>query len=229
MSGVLVTGAASGLGRYLHGALGGVPFRRGDALPPGPWEAVVHCAANARRGAALEALRDDNVGLTERLLALPHARFVFVSTVEAAAPAGDYGRLKREAEEAVLARGKRPLVLRCGALLGPGMRPNALMRLLDGEPQTLAGDSTFDWVLYEDVLAFLRAAMDRGLEGIYNLVPSRAATLAEAARALGRTPAWGTFRYVTPPADGTAARAACPALARTALENAMLFAKTRTA
>ncbi|MBI5594725.1 MAG: NAD(P)-dependent oxidoreductase [Elusimicrobia bacterium] len=225
---MLVTGAASGLGRFLHGALGGKGLRRGDPLDGLSPEVIVHCAANARRDAGPEALRADNIAYTERLLALPHGRFVFLSSVEAAAPRSDYARAKAEAEGLVLTRGRRALVARCGALLGPGMRPNALVRLLWSKPVGLASGSVFDWVLYEDVLDFLRAGLEKGLEGIYNLVPSRPATLGEAAAALGLSAEWGAFRYESPRADGSAAAAVCPGLRRTSLENALIHAKGRS-
>ncbi|MBI3298555.1 MAG: hypothetical protein HYZ75_10355 [Elusimicrobia bacterium] len=226
----LVTGAASGLGAYLSAELEGAPWRRGESFPAAAGT-IIHCAANARRAAGpaqRAAQREDNVGLTERLLALPHERFVLVSTVEAAAPASDYARDKREAEALAAARGRRPLILRCGALLGPGMRPNSLTRLAEGRPLTLSGDSRFAWVLYSQVRDFLAAALDRGLEGTYNLVPRRTATLAEAAAALGLAPAWGGHLYISPEADGSAARAVCPAFEREALENAVAFVRGTT-
>ena len=166
--------------------------------------------------------------MTVRLLNIPHERFVLVSTVEAAAPAADYAKDKREAEGLAGALGKKALILRCGSLLGPGMRPNSLTRMVAREPLTLAADSRFAWVLYSQVRDFLAVALDRGLEGTYNLVPRRTATLAEAAAALGLEPAWGTHRYVSPEADGSAARAVCPAFERGALENAVVFMKETT-
>ena len=224
---VLVTGAASGLGAYLHAALGGRGHRRGDALS-GAARTIVHCAANARRAASpgqRAAQRADNVDLTGSLVGSPHERFVFFSSIAVYDPASDYGRDKREAEALVAERAKRPLVLRCGTLLGPGMRPNSLTRLIAGEPLTLAADSRFAWVLYGQVLEFLRAGLDLGLEGTYDLVPGAPATLGEAARALGLSPAWGEHLYLSPPADGAKARAVCPGFGRTALENALAFAK----
>lgn len=247
MTAVLVTGAASGLGRFLHRALGGEGLTRAnaEALLAGPGaRTVVHCAADARRtttAAERAVQRRANVGLTERLCALPHERFVLMSTAdvypedggpwdEAAPlhPRDAYGEDKAAAESAVLARARRPLVLRLGALLGPDARPNALSRLLDGAPMTLAGESRFAWLPHGAVGAFLTAALDQGLEGIYNVVPSRSATLAEAARALGRSPAWGAHVYRAAEADGAKARAVCPALAPGALENAVAFARGRT-
>lgn len=247
MTGALVTGAASGLGRFLHRALGGEGLTRANAatLLKGPgYELIVHCAADARRAptaAERSAQRRANVELTEGLCRVPHARFVLMSTSDVYAedggpwaeagplnPRNPYAEDKVAAEAAVLALTKRPLVLRLGTLLGPDARPNALSRLVDGTPMTLAADSRFSWLLHEDVLAFLTVALDRSLEGTYNVVPSRSATLAEAARALGRTPAWGAHLYRASEADGTKARAVCPALSRSALENAIAFARART-
>lgn len=216
MTAVLVTGAASGLGRFLHGALGGDGLTRENAgaLLAGPGaDLVVHCAPDA--------------ALAARLLALPHRRFVLASSIGVLGPRDPYAAGKLAEEEAVLARARGPLVMRLGALLGADARPNSLSRLVDGAPLTVTAASSFSWLGHADVAAFLKAALERGLEGTYNVVPSRSATMAEAARALGLTPAWGTFEYRTPEADGSAARAVCPELSRTALENAVLFARDR--
>ena len=247
MTGVLVSGAASGLGRFLRRALGAEGLTRADAetvLAGAGARVIVHCAADARRtssAAERAAQRRANVGLTERLCRLPHERFVLMSTVdvypEAGGPWGEdaalkprdaYGEDKVAAESCVLAAARSPLILRLGALLGADARPNALTRLLDGAPLTLSAGSRFSWVLHEDVAAFLAAALDGGLSGTYNVVPSRPAELAEAARALGRAPAWGAHEYRASWADGAKARALAPGLSRTSLENAMEFAKRRS-
>ena len=225
---VLVSGSGSGLGGYLCRELGAQGLVRGTPLAGLRAELIVHCAANARRDACAAELRADNVGYTRSLLAVPAERFAYISTIEAAAPSSDYARTKAEAEMLVLRGGRRPLVLRCGALLGPGMRPNSLTRLLDSSPVSLSGDSEFRWVLYADVLGFLRAALERGLEGIYNLVPSSPASLSEAAEALGLTPRFGSYRYSSPEADGAAAAGVWEGFSRTALENALIFAKGRS-
>lgn len=216
MTGVLVTGAASGLGRFLHRELGGDGLTRANAegLLAGPGaRLIVHCAPDA--------------ALAGRLASLPHERFVLASSVAVLGPRDAYSAGKLAEEEAVLAKARRPLVLRLGALLGADARPNSLSRLVDGAPLTVAAESRFLWLGHEAVAAFLAAALERGLEGTYNVVPSRSATLAEAARALGIDPVWGEFEYRTPEADGSAARAVCPALARSALENAMAYARGR--
>lgn len=227
-AGVLVSGSGSGLGRYLCRELGAQGLVRGTPLVGLQAETVVHCAANARRDASEEELRTDNVGYTEALLAVPAERFVLMSTIEAAAPSSGYARAKAEAEALVIRSGRRPLVLRCGALLGPGMRPNSLTRVLASEPVSLSGDSVFLWVLYADVLGFLRAALERGLEGTYNLVPSAPASLAEAAEALGLTPRFGGFHYSSPEADAGAAADVWEGFRHTALENALIFARGRS-
>ena len=229
MTGALVTGAASGLGRFLHRALGGDGLTRVNAgsLLAGPGaRVIVHCAPD--------------LGLAERLLSLSHERFVLASSVdvypEGGGPWGEesavsgrtpYAADKLAAERLALGRGRAPLVLRLGTLLGADARPNSLTRLLDGTALSVAPSSRFAWLRHRDVLEFLTAALDRGLEGTYNVVPSRTATLAEAARALGRSPAWGTHLYAAPEADGAKARAVCAALTRSALENAIAFAKER--
>jgi nucleoside-diphosphate-sugar epimerase len=110
---------------------------------------VVHAAA-ATRAPTLDALRDANVGLTEKVLTAANAahvsRFVYISSQAAAGPAANrdtpiteadppapieaYGRAKREAEVLVASSGLPFTILRPATVYGPGDRDFlALFRL----------------------------------------------------------------------------------------------------
>jgi dTDP-4-dehydrorhamnose reductase len=195
---LLITGTSSGLGKYLHRTLAGTAWHRGEPLPARA-EVIIHCAWPARVGPEYER---DTLELTRRLAGIPHARFVFISTVDVypadgrvyredspTVPIGQYGQTKLAAEHIV---GTHSLILRCSAMLGVDARPNSLMRLLRGEPVTLTADSRFNYVLHSDVGAFIRFALAQGLTGIYNVASAEPVTLGE----IGITQ-FGEHRYVT--------------------------------
>ncbi len=193
---VLTTGTASGLGRYLHRVFSGRGLQRenaADLLREACTEGagvVLHCAFASRtprdhRG--LGSWYRDNLDLTRRLLEVPHRHFVYLSTVDVypqdatlhheddlieVGPGTELRRLaKLTCEAMVLETATAPLVLRPTSLVGPGMRRNTLVRLLDGERSgySLSGRSQLNLVRYGEVEVFLRRALAEGATGVFNL------------------------------------------------------------
>ena len=237
-----VTGTSSGLGAYLCTALGAEAIRRPDALSgavAGGLDVLVHCAFDARKTLAAESLEEmltSNLTLVERLLEVAHRRFVYVSSVEVYPRDGRRhgedeprqvdedtnvtGLFKLAAEQLVLRRARRPLVLRCTSIVGPTARPNNIMRVLRGEPVTLRldGTSRYNLVSMRQVEQFLRAADAAAATGVYNLGASDEATLADIAAVTGARPTYGQVHYEVPGMDTRRVRALCPAFERTTRE-----------
>lgn len=219
---VLVTGAASGLGRHLCERFGARPFLRGDraeALEGEAFDLIVHCAANASLAVGDgQAFRfvDDNILLTERLTRIPHGLFVFLSSVDLYPVIGGpwreeaplsldatrnaYGAAKMMAEAVVRERCRRHLILRPTTLLGRYARANNIIRLLTAdEPRlTLTAASRFNCLLHDDVAAFIVACLHQERSGIFNLGRNDTVSLEEVAAAFGRTPRFGTIDYTVP-------------------------------
>ena len=220
---VLVTGAARGLGRYLHLETGGEGLTRANAEEVLGWavagagfDVILHCAfPSAKRVSErdMASYVQDSVLLTRRLLGVKHGVFVFVSSVdvypageglrreedeiEAAAGISPYGLAKLMCEALVKEVAPRWLILRPVQLLGSHGRPNSVTRILEGDRAVLSltEDSEVNCILHADVLAFLRSALRGGLEGVYNLAASANATLGEIAAAHTKEPEWGAHRY----------------------------------
>jgi nucleoside-diphosphate-sugar epimerase len=216
----MITGSASGLGRHLLSRAhagewpgpGSIGFDRCSATSlleargSGGLGTIIHCAFDRAPEASAE-----NVALTERLLDLPHERFVLLSSCDVYSrwPADESlpieidrartpaARTKSLCEESVLRHARRPLVLRATSLLGTFSRPSNLSRLIqDAQPTlTLTADSTWNIVLHEDVRRFMEKAIRSGLEGIFNLAAASAIRVDEVASRLGKSPGYGEFRY----------------------------------
>ncbi len=219
---VIVSGAGSGLGRFLHESLGGAaitretPGREFERIRRAGADTVIHCAFNAARDvttASLSGYVNDNILLTERLLSIPHRKFVFISSVDVypkdrkahsedewiavRLSLGLYGLTKLISESLVAARSPGSLILRAGALLGKHSRRNSLIRILREEDctLTLSEDSIINYVLHSDMLAFIEFALRKGLAGIYNAVSTGNLTLLEAASMAGNIVRFGSYRY----------------------------------
>ncbi len=247
---ILISGTASGLGASLLKRFGGEALRRSDVaggeLPsPGtPFDMIVHCAVDTAKTVSHETIDGyfrNNVELTRRLVAVPHRRFVYLSSVDVYpktmspgredAPinahdiSGVYGIAKFYAEALVMAGATAPLIVRASALLGPGMRENSLTRIMTkpGVAIGLSGASSFNYVRHEDVGDLIEAAGSEGLTGIVNCCSSSPVTLEEIRSTFGLDAHFGDFLYRTPEIDNRKAAALVPGLARTSLEAVRRF------
>lgn len=249
---ILVTGAASGLGRYLHEALGGEVWLRESKiydLRGMEWDLIVHCAFNSARDIDLASLHPyyvDNVALTEELVSLPHRLFVFISTLDvyrgsASSPStetdpihldtvqGIYPVTKLLSESCVIASSPDCLILRPSALLGPFSRRNSLIRIIEDErPElTLSPLSSFNYILYETVLGCLNVARESNLRGIYNIASTDNVTLGELSRLINPGVRFGDFVYDVGHINNEKAAREIPELKQTSKDVALAFARTR--
>lgn len=212
------------------------------------WNTIIHCAFNQRPGvteADLYNYLDDNLLLTLKLAAFQHARFVYLSSVDVYprsldpcsetdlpaldAPAGLYATVKRMNESIVKKLCNRPLVLRCAALCGKYSRKNSLIRIAEDDPcdLSLAGESTFNYVLHADVWEFVRTAIEKDLQGVYNIAASDNIALEEVASMLGKKVSFGKFVYETGRIDNSRAAAICRVFGNTSRRNVQRFLRER--
>jgi nucleoside-diphosphate-sugar epimerase len=238
---VLVTGARSGLGHAVHQAFGGIAFLRGMSLDDpliraaSPFDAIIHCAVNAAKHVSMSTAfdyMDDNLLLTQRLVGVPHRRFVFVSTLAVYPPTGravtenedidlmaltgPYAFTKLFSDLYVQRYATDPLILRTTTLLGPLIRPNNVLRALTqpGCQLFLAPDSRYNFVLHEDIVDFIRQALDAGISGAFNLASEGLVVLSDIVDQLGLSVRYGEHRYDIGPVDSRRAGALHPAFAR---------------
>lgn len=242
---VLVSGASSGLGKFLAAHFTADAFdRAAGTAPQNAYDLIVHCAFNTGRAIpsdAFPAYVNDTIGLTERLLAIPHGKFVFVSTVDVYPPHEDschedttfdtdkiesmYGRMKLVCESLVADRSPDALILRPTAMLGPFIRRNSLLRLLfeDNPALSLSASSVFNYILHTDIAAFTEQALTAKTSGIVNLAAAGNVTLQQVCDRFSRRAQFGSFAYRVNTIDNARACTLHDGFKRESLENIAIW------
>jgi nucleoside-diphosphate-sugar epimerase len=247
---LLVTGVDSGLGRAVHATLGGVGLARASArevlemTSRSGVDAIVHCAHGRAHEVTADELYpyiEDNVQLTRSLVSLPHKRFVYLSSIDvypaSYTPAredqaidvsrvrGPYSMSKLISESIVRKHCPGYVIIRSAALLGRTMRRNSLLRIVEDDPCELglSADSDFNYVLHDDLIAFIRTAVEQGLRGVFNAASSENVTLGRIAEILGKKVSFGRHRYETGRIDNSKIVRFAPAFSQTSEETARTF------
>jgi len=208
---------------------------------------IIHCAWKPPPRTTADRLYPylaDTLLLTQDLLAVPHRKFVFISTnevyppgpglrreedpIEVDAVRGTYATTKLMAEALIRQCSPNHLILRSAGLLGPYARKNAIRRILEDDPcqLTLAAESRLNYMLHADVGEFLRLAVDRDLEGVYNMASAEGVSLGEVADMFGKRVLFGAYRYPMSELDNTKIAAIFPAFRKTSRTVIQQFAAT---
>jgi nucleoside-diphosphate-sugar epimerase len=205
---ILVTGAGSGLGKYIASQIDCVVLTRNNRqeiltkYKTKPFDLIIHCAFNSSKETTdYYGLVEDNIFLTRNVSLIPHHKFIFLSSVDVYRDEKSlYKTSKLMAESIVQKLTTRPLVLRCGAILGNTMRKNSLRKIVEDEkPElSLSGESTFNYILQKDILSFIQASYRNNYSGIIDLVSSGNISLNHIADILGKNVKFGNYIYKTP-------------------------------
>jgi nucleoside-diphosphate-sugar epimerase len=248
----LITGIKSGLGKFLHEQLGGLGYSRQDNLESikkkhASFDAIIHCAFNVNRG--IDSLNfqeyvDDNLLLIQKLLAIPHQKFIFISSADVYPKEdkawqendefliekveGLYGTTKLIAEMMVKNQATNYLILRPTALLGRYSRPNSLIKILtEAHPQlTLSPQSSFNYILHEDVRDFIQIALSQDLQGVFNLAAKDNLFLSDVAKLVIHPIQFGSYVYQGVKLQNHKALQYSKVFANSSLDNIKRYQKT---
>lgn len=250
---ILVTGARSGLGNAVHRALGGIAFVRGMTVDDpairaaAPFDAIIHCAVNAAKYISMKTAydyMDDNFLLTQRLVDIPHRKFVFVSTlavypstgravsededVDLMPLTGPYAFSKLFSDLYVQKHARDPLILRTTTLLGPAIRPNTVLRALTQRDCQLflAPDARYNFVMHDEIVEFIVQAMENNISGAFNIGSEGLVLLSSIVDQLGLSVRYGEYHYDIGPVDTRKAGALHPAFARPSWQTLNRFIDT---
>ena len=199
----IVTGINSGLGKYLYenipNSLGIDRINLNMILPHiGKDDIIVHCAFNKTNDITNHIkYLEDNIFLTKQLLELGN-KMIYISTIDVYLQNNTYTLFKKFAE-ALVNENSNNLILRCPALIGKYMKPNHLFKLKENHDISLSGESTFNYILYSDVLdAVLIDRSHRMAKGTYELVSKEPTNINTVQQLFKSNSKLGKYLYMTP-------------------------------
>jgi len=206
---ILVTGAKSGLGKYLSEQLesdtfnrhGGTHIAYEDYRYGEEYDLIIHCANNGDYqtwGAADYKFYNDNIFLTRDIARIPHKKFIHISTydIEENTP---YSACKRISETIVSDISKNYLIIRPTSLLGKDMKENTFTKILAGKPVYLTEDSVMNYITHKDVLNVIEKEYplifhDKLYDGVVYLCANKNIKLGEIADLVGKKIEYGDYR-----------------------------------
>lgn len=219
MSNILVSGAQSGIGKYICEQLNGIPLTRENIqiLNKNDFDIIIHCANNRNKfpySSELFQYYLDNLRLTEKLVSCNHKKFIYFSTCEVypyqsgkiwrekdEIPVSDlkgvYPYLKLMSEKIVENESEQNLILRLSSLLGKYTKPNTITRIFNKKkgPFSLSEQSVFNFVSYEDVLGLVNKSITSSISGTFNVVSSNNIDLKKIAILAKNEPIFGKYVY----------------------------------
>lgn len=249
---ILTVGTGSGIGKYIYQTLGGKELTRATspeelrALEKNGVDIIIHCARNDNTKVTSESLYNyinDNVFLTKRLTKIPHKKFIYFSSVEVYPKDRKehfedeiidinelrtiYGVTKLMSETIVINDCKNYISIRAAALLGKEMKKNSFAQILADRhcKLSLAPNSNYNYVLYSDILEFIRYATKYDLTGIYNAAGAGNIKLSDLSDMIGAKPQYGDYVYNIGEINTIKIAEIIPGFRRSSKENIEIFMK----
>ena len=162
---ILLTGASSGLGKFLSKNLKDIDlFTREnnveDILECGKeYDAIIHCAASISHASWEDVTYeyfDDNTILTRQLVTIPHKKFIHISSIDIKRDS-IYGIAKRISERIVDSYSPNTLIIRPSGLIGNEMKMSTFRKIQAGKPIALTESSMMNYVNYSTILEVIKS------------------------------------------------------------------------
>ncbi len=226
---ILTTGTTKGVGKFLAEKLNTSRFDRGSKLNEldKNYDVIIHCASNSSKNILSNDFYKfsyDNFFLTTELLKLNFKHFIFISSIGIYPQSHKiyneksnfevktrnyYEFLKIMSENYIQKSSKKFTILRVAGLLDKSSRKNSIQKIIsnNNEKISLSSNSTFNYILYEDLFNFIEIVMKKKKFGIFNVSASKNIKLIDLKKYLNSNKVkFGNYEYITPKIDNTKAR-----------------------
>jgi nucleoside-diphosphate-sugar epimerase len=173
MKNFLVTGVSGGLGKYLFDNLpdaNGLHRNNFEEVCSESYETIIHCAYNKENQITdYKKYIEDNIFLLQKVKNINHQKFVYISSIDVYNTEKNNYTLFKMFAESLLEN--KDLSLRLSCLLGKDSKPNHVSKIISNvELITLSENSTFNYILYSDLLSFFSEKMHTEKSGIYDFI-----------------------------------------------------------
>lgn len=173
MKNFLVTGVSGGLGKYLFENLldaNGLHRNNFEEVCSESYETIIHCAYNKENQITdYKKYIEDNIFLLQKVKNINHQKFVYISSIDVYNTEKNIYTLFKMFAESLLEN--KDLSLRLSCLLGKDSKPNHVSKIMSNvESITLSENSTFNYILYSDLLSFFSEKMHTEKSGIYDFI-----------------------------------------------------------
>ena len=246
---ILVTGADSGLGKFLSNHLNAKSFTRKNNIKEittkETYDYIIHSAfkrSSKLNYFALNNYLEDTIFLTNELSKIPCEKFIYISSIDVY-PKGDkevrededfviddnigiYAKTKLLCEEIVKRNCRNYLILRPSAMLGIDSKENSLIKILNNSSSkiSVSSQSTFNYILHQDVLDFIQNSLKKDLKGIYNLASSENIKIGTITEKFNiKNIEFGNYLYKTPILNNNKAREISDLFSKSSLDNIKIF------
>ena len=245
---ILTTGTRSGFGKFIAEKLNTSKFDRSFKLNQldNNYDVIIHCASNSSKKILSNEFQQfsyDNFFLTTELLKLNFKHFIFISSI-GIYPQSErvyneksnfdiktrnyYEFLKIMSENYIQKSSKKFTILRVAGLLDKSSRKNSIQKLISNNNKkiSLSSNSTFNYILYEDLLNFINIVMEKKKLGIFNVSASENIKLIDLKNYLNLNKVkFGNYEYRTPKIDNTKAKKLYANLKLTTYQNIKKYLK----
>jgi nucleoside-diphosphate-sugar epimerase len=186
-------------------------------------ESIIHTAYDSRNNVVdYESYFRNNLLYTTKLLDLSPDMFVYISSTAVLLEENtEYKLCKLLSENAVKKTSNKHVIVRPTAILGPTMRKNSLVKILDGSNPslTLHKDSTFGYVLQEDIFDFVNHCVQSSVTGTFNFSPTEMVSLSSVCALYDKGATFGEFMHKQETVDSQSLYSIFPRVAKTSIQN----------
>ncbi len=245
---ILTTGTRRGFGKFISNRLNTLKFDRNSKLNKldRNYDVIIHCASNSSNNILSKNFYKfsyDNFFLTTELLKLNFKHFIFISSIGIYPQSikvydeksnfkvktrNYYEFFKVMSESYIQKSSKEFTILRVAGLLDQSSRENTIQKLISNKNRriSLSSNSTFNYILYEDLFNFINIVMKKKKFGIFNVSASKNIKLIDLKNYINSNNIkFGNYDYLTPKIDNTKASREYANLKLTTYQNIKKYLK----
>ncbi len=194
---ILISGTASGLGKFLNKKIYSVRFNRKKNLKyyeNTNWDCIIHCGAYA--GDSVEKIFE-SIYTTYKISKLKSKKFIFISSMITENKNISLYKISKLICENILKERKQLVILKLGSIIGKYMRKNTISKLIKDKDVKigLSKKSLYSFISFSEILDFINICLKRNYIGTFNFLRNDFITLEKISKKLNKKVRFGNFFF----------------------------------